>query len=118
MNMTQGQQISAAGGALLVLCLFLSWLDPFSGFESFTAFDVFLLITAAVAIGAALTGPGDTAIPGVTKSGAACLLGLTALVLVLWLLIFDWPDGADRGIGALLSIPATAAIAYGAFRAG
>lgn len=116
MNMSQSQQIAGAGGVVLVICLFLSWFDPFNGWESFTAFDIYLLITAGVAIGWAAMGSGDTSIPGVTRSGATCLLGATAFIIVLWVLLFDFPDGADRGIGILLSVPATAAIAYGGYR--
>ena len=39
-------------------------------------------------------------------------------MLVLWLLIFDFPAGDDRGAGILLSIVATAMIAYGGYTAG
>ncbi len=67
-----------------------------------------MLITAGVAIGAAVTGTGATSIPGVTKTGATALLGTVGLILVLWLVIFDFPEGVDRGIGILLAIPATA----------
>jgi hypothetical protein len=118
MNMTQGQQIAGAGGVLLVICLFLAWYDPLSGWESFSTFDVYLLITAGVAIAWAVLGEGPTNLTGVTRHGAAALLGVIGLVLLLWLLIFDWPDGVDRGIGALLAIPATGAIFYGASRGG
>jgi hypothetical protein len=116
--MTQGQQIAGAGGVLLVICLFLAWFDPLSGWESFNAFDVYLLITAAIAILWAVAGEGPTNLTGVTRHGAAALLGVIGLVLVLWVLIFDFPEGADRGIGILLAIPATGAIAYGASRGG
>lgn len=117
-RMSQGQQIALAGGVLLAICLFLPWFGDISGWEGQSSTDIYMAITAGVAIGAALTGPGATSIPGVTKSGATALLGGVALILVLWLVIFDFPDGADRGIGILLSIVATAAIAYGGYKAG
>jgi hypothetical protein len=117
-DMNQGQQIAAAGGVLLIISLFLAWFGDVNGWEGQSSTDIYMLITAVVAIGAAVTGTGATAIPGVTKAGATALLGIVALILVLWLVIFDFPEGVDRGIGILLAIPATAAIAYGGYRAG
>jgi hypothetical protein len=116
-RMNQGQQIAAAGGVLLLICLFLPWFGDVSGWEGQSTTDLYMLITAGVAIGAALRLGPDTAIPGVTRNGATALLGIIALVLVLWLVIFDFPEGADRGIGILLSVVATGAIAYGGYRA-
>jgi hypothetical protein len=116
--MNQAQQIAAAGGVLLFIFLFLPWFGDVSGWEGQTTTDVYMLITAGVAIGAAVTGTGATSIPGVTKAGATALLGIVALILLLWLTNFDVPDGVDRGIGLILSIPAAAAIAYGGFKAG
>jgi hypothetical protein len=119
MNMSQGQQIAGAGGVLLLICLFLPWFGDVNGWEGQSSTDIFMLITAGVAIAWAVTGSdGGTNLPGVTKSGATALLGSVALILVLWLVIFDFPDGADRGIGILLAVPATAAIFYGGYRAG
>jgi hypothetical protein len=117
-RMSQGQQIAAVGGVLLFICLFLPWFGDVSGWEGQSSTDIYMAITAGVAIGAAFAPGRDTAIPGVTRSGATALLGLVALALVLWLLIFDFPEGADRGAGILLSIVATAAIAYGGWRGG
>jgi hypothetical protein len=114
-RMSQGQQIAAAGGALLIICLFLPWFGDLSGWEGQSSTDIYLLITAVVAITAALGYGFAGNLPGVSPNGATALLGIVALVLVLWLVIFDFPEGADRGIGILLSIVATAAIAYGGY---
>jgi hypothetical protein len=116
-RMSQGEKLAVAGGVLLLIALFLPWFSDFSGWESLTATDIYLLITAGVAIGAAFAPGHDTAIPGVSRDGAAALLGLTSLVVLLWLLIFDWPEGADRGIGLILAIVATGLIAYGGYTA-
>lgn len=116
-RLSQGEKIAAAGGVLLLLALFLPWFSDFSGWESLTATDIYLLITAGVAIGAALAPGDDTAIPGVTRMGAAALLGIVSLIVLLWLLIFDWPDGADREIGIILAVVATGMIAYGGYTA-
>ena len=117
-RMSQGEKIAAVGGVLLFIFLFLPWFGDLSGWEGQSSTDIYMLITAVVAIAAALMPGNDTGIPGVTRTGAAALLGIVALVLVLWLLIFDYPEGADRGAGILLSIDATAAIAYGGWTAG
>lgn len=50
-------------------------------------------------------------------NGATFLLGAVATILVLWLLVFDFPDGADRGIGIILSLFAAAAVAVGGYMA-
>ena len=114
-RMSQGEKIAAAGGVLLLIALFLPWFSDFSGWESLTATDIYLFITAGVAIGAPLAPGNDTAIPGVTRTGGMTLLGGVSLVVLLWLLLFDWPDGADREIGSLLALISTGLIAYGGF---
>ena len=107
--MNQAQRIAAAGGVLLFIFLFLPWFGDVSGWEGQTTTDIYMLITAGVAVGAALTGTGPTSIPGVTKAGATALLGIVAVILLLWLILFGDFDGIDRGIGLILSIPAAAA---------
>ena len=52
--------------------------------------------------------------PDVTLIGAADLLGLVAIVLSGWLLLFDFPAGAGREIGAFLALIAAVTIAGGA----
>jgi len=123
MNTSQGSQgalIAGAGGALLILFLFLPWVGlngaSANGWEVMTIGDVFFLITGLVAIGAAL-GAGGALLPGLTLNGAATLLGGVATVLLLWLLIFDWPEGTSRQIWVFLALIAAAAIAYGAYSA-
>jgi hypothetical protein len=115
-RMSQGQQIAGGGGVLLIICLFLPWFGDVNGWEGQSTFDLYMLITAAVAIGAAVGLTFD--IPGITANGATALLGSIALVLVIWLTVFDFPEGADRGIGLILSIAATGMIAYGGFTSG
>ena len=122
-RMSQGQMIAAAAGVLLIIFLFLPWLgvegaDNLSGWQSSNTFDVFLLITAVVAIAAALTaGGGGIALPGVTMNGAAAVLGIVGTIVLLWLLIFDFPDGFDRKIGIFLALIAVAGIAFGSYSA-
>lgn len=111
-NMSNGDRIAGIGGLVLFISLFLTWTDPLSGWEANNTFDVFLFIVAVVAVLAAV----GMALPlaGVTMDGAAAVLGAVATVVLLWLIIFDWPDGIDRGIGVFVALIASAAIAYGA----
>jgi hypothetical protein len=111
--------IAGAGGVLLIVSLFLPWAEKggarLSGWELLTMADVFFLTAALCAIAAAITG-GRLGVfrPDVTLIGATDLLGVVATVLIGWFLIFDFPAGADRGIGAFLALIATVTIAGGA----
>ena len=114
-RMSDGERIAAVGGIVLFISLFLAWFGDVSGWEGQSTTDIYLLITAAAAIAAAV-GIG-LPLAGVTMDGAAALLGGIATVLLLWLIIFDFPDGVDRGIGIFLALIASIAIAYGGSRA-
>jgi hypothetical protein len=50
-------------------------------------------------------------------SAATFLLGVVAVILVIAFLTVDFPDGADRKIGAFIGLGAAVVIAYGGFRA-
>jgi uncharacterized membrane protein YidH (DUF202 family) len=107
------------GGILLVVSLFLPWASADgaerSGFELWTMADVFLLIAGLVAVAAAVTG-GRIGVfrPDVSLNGAADLLAVIASVLLAWLIIFDFPSGADREIGVFLALVGAMAAAGGA----
>ena len=77
--------------------------------------DVFFLIVGLVAIGMALTG-GRFGLfrPDLSLRGAADLLGVVATVLLAWLVIFDFPEGASRDIGVFLALIGAMAVAGGA----
>lgn len=116
---SQGALIAGAGGALLIIFLFLPWFSngaSASAWEAFTIGDIFLLFTGLVAIGAAV-GAGGALLPGLSLNGATTLLGGIATVLLLWLLIFDWPSGASREIWTFLALIAAGAIAFGGYTA-
>ena len=118
-NYGLGRLISGTGGALLIVSLFLPWTGAadvdLSGWELWTMGDVFLLIVGMVAIGMALTG-GRFGLfrPDLSLRGAADLLGVVATVLLAWVVFFDFPDGASRGIGAFLALIGAMAVAGGA----
>jgi hypothetical protein len=114
-----GQLICGTGGALLIVSLFLPWAGgaavDLSGWELWTMADIFLLIVGLVAIAMALTG-GRFGLfrPDLSLRGAADLLGVVATVLLTWLVIFDFPQGASREIGVFLALIGTMAVAGGA----
>ena len=114
-----GQLIAGAGGALLIVSLFLPWADAGgasqSGWELLTTADVFLLIAALFAIAAAITGGRVGFLrPDLSVNGATDLLGVVATMLIAWLIIFDFPAGASREIGVFVALIAAIAIAGGA----
>jgi hypothetical protein len=114
-----GQLVCGAGGTLLIVSLFPPWAgaadSDLSGWELWTMADVFLLIVGLAAIGTALTaGRFGLFRPDLSLSGAADLLGVVATVLLAWLVIFDFPEGASREIGVFLALIAAMAVAGGA----
>ena len=110
------------GGALLIGSLFMPWAGGRSGWELFTTTDVYFLIVGVVALAAAITG-GRWGLfrADVSLNGAADLLGIVAIVLIAWLLIFDFPDGSSRGAGVFVALAASMLISgaagdYGVMR--
>jgi drug/metabolite transporter (DMT)-like permease len=72
------------------------------------------LIVGLVAIAAALTwGRYGLFRPDLSMNGAADLLGLVATILLVWLILFDFPSGASREVGVFLALVAAIAIAGG-----
>jgi hypothetical protein len=113
-----GQRIAGIGGVLLFIFLFLPWFgeggQELSGWEGQSSTDVFMLITAVVAIAAGLAGPTGLLVPGLTLNGAAALLGAVATIQLVWLSFFD---GDGREYGMYLSLLAAIAIAVGGYLA-
>jgi hypothetical protein len=113
-----GQLLTGAGGVLLIVSLFLPWAGAGgtsrTGFELLTTGDVFLLIAGLVAIAAALTWERYGLFrPDLSMKGAADLLGVVTTILLIWLILFDFPPGASREVGVFLALLAAIAIAGG-----
>jgi hypothetical protein len=112
--------IAGVSGFLLFIFLFLPWVgaegvdESLSGWEANNPFDIVLLITAIVAIGAALGGGVE--LPGISINGATAVLGIVSAIAILWFLI-DYPEGLERKIGIFLSLLAAVGVAYGGFTA-
>jgi hypothetical protein len=115
-----GRLLAAGGGALLIASLFLPWADfpdgvSRNGWGVLTMSDVFFLIVGLFGVAAAVTGGRFGFFrPDVSLNGATDILGLIAAVLLGWLILFDFPSGADRQVGVYLALTAAVAITCGA----
>jgi uncharacterized membrane protein len=135
-RMTQGQLIAGIGAVVLLVAMFLPWIGTSgpslpagitvpSGVSTSSSeniwkgstLDVYLLITVIVAVIPALLALTDSAEEFSFVSAATFLLGVVAVILIAAYLTVDFPDGAERKIGAFIGAVAAIAIAYGGFRA-
>jgi hypothetical protein len=135
-RLSQGQMIAAVGAAALLVAMFLPWIGVSgpslptgvsvpSGVSTGTSeniwkgstLDVYLLITVIVAALPALLAITDSAEEFSFVSAAAFLLGVVGAILVIIWLTVDFPDGAERKIGAFIGLAAAIVIAIGGFRA-
>jgi hypothetical protein len=111
--------ITGAGGLLMLISLFLGWADvggvSFSGWETWTALDIFFLFVALFALAAALTG-GYIGLfrPDLSLNGAADLLGIVSIVILLWLILVEFQENADKEVGVYIALIAAIAISSGA----
>jgi hypothetical protein len=117
MRARQGRLVTGVGGLMLFGFLFLPWFGEAglseTGWEGQSSTDLYLLITAMVAVAAALPASRAMLLPGVTMSGAAALLGAVGSVLLVWLSFIDFPSGADRKVGVYLALVAALVITVG-----
>jgi hypothetical protein len=115
----RGRLIAGVGGLMLFGFLFLPWFGEAGlnsdGWEGQSSTDIFLLITAIVAVVAALPAGRAHLLPGVTMSGAAAVLGAVATIIMIWLSFIDFPSGADRKVGVYLALVAAIVITVGAY---
>ena len=135
-RLSQGQMIAAVGGIALLVAMFLPWVGVSgasipsgvsvpSGVAGSTSeniwkgstLDIYLLITAVAAILPALMAVSGSAEEFSFVSAATLLLGAVAVILVAAFLTVDFPDGAERKIGAFIGLGAALVIAVGGFRA-
>ena len=115
-----GRLLAGCGGALLIGSLFMPWSDSAaggsqSGWEVLTVSDVLFLITGLFGLAAAITGGRFGFFRrDLSLNGATDILGLIAGILLVWLIVFDWPSGESRKAGVYLAVVAAAAITTGA----
>lgn len=115
----QGRLVAGVGGVLLFIFLFLPWFGEAglnsNGWQGQSSTDIYLMITAVVAIASAVPVGRAVLFPGVTMGGAAGLLGGVATLVLIWLSFFDFPSGVDRKIGVYLALFAAIVIAIGGY---
>jgi hypothetical protein len=133
-RLSQGQVIAAVGGVVLLVATFLPWVGVSGpsvpsglpgGIDTSTSediwkglsLDIYLLITGVVALLPALMALTDSAEEFSFVSAATLLLGAVAVILVIAFLTVDFPDGAERKIGAFIGLGGAIVIAVGGFRA-
>jgi hypothetical protein len=133
-RLSLGKIIAAVGGIALLVAMFLPWIGTSGpslpaglpgGVDTSTSeniwkgssLDIYLLITGVVALLPALLALTDSAAEFSFVSAATLLLGTVAVILVIAFLTVDFPDGADRKIGAYVGLGAAIVIAIGGFRA-
>jgi hypothetical protein len=138
-RLSQGQMIAAIAGVALLVAMFLPWIgvsgpslpsgvtlppgvsgaagDTSENVWKGSTVDIYLLITVIVAVVPALLALTDSSEEFSFVSAATFLLGAVAVILVAAWLTIDFPDGAERKIGAFIGLAAAAAIAFGGFRA-
>jgi hypothetical protein len=118
-NPALGRLLAGLGGALLIASLFMAWSDAggatHDGWQTLSVWDVFLLVTGVCGIAAAVTGGRFGFFrPDLSFNGMTDIFGVMAATLIAWLILFDFPSGADREVGVYLALVGAAAVAAGA----
>jgi hypothetical protein len=136
-RLSQGQIIAAVGAVVLLVATFLPWIGvsgpsipagipvpqgistggTSENLWKGSTLDIYLAITAVVALLPALLAITDSAEEFSFVSAATFLLGVVGVILVIAYLTVDFPDGAERKIGAYIGLGAAIVIAIGGFRA-
>ena len=114
-----GRLLAGFGGALLIGSLFLPWSAAAGvaqdGWQTLRAWDVFLVITGASGIAAAITGGRFGFFrPDLSLNGMTDIFGVLAGILIAWLILFDFPSGANREVGLYVALLGAIAVATGA----
>jgi hypothetical protein len=114
-----GRLLAGCGGALLIGSLFMPWSGAAGitqdGWQTLSTWDVFLLITGVSGIAAAITGGRFGFFrPDLSLNAMTDIFGVMAGVLIAWLILVDFPSGADREVGLYLALVGATAVATGA----
>jgi|GEM_PF-1188887 len=109
--------IAGAGGACLISTLFLPWAGVEggnrTGWEFNTVAAVLFLVAGLLGIATAITGGQFGAgRPDLSLIAATDLLSTTSMLLLAWLIPFDFPEHSTRQPGAFGALISAAAIAF------
>jgi hypothetical protein len=136
-----GEMVAAAGGMVLLVCMFLPWfggertgrgatpvaVPTATGWESFGGvFDILIVVLAMVPIGIAVGRASDTLPPLPLEQGVLVVAGGVILLLVVAVRLIDPPGVIDvaipglevdrsRKLAAFMALVAAAAVAFGGF---
>ena len=114
-----GEWLAAAGGAVLVVSLFLPWYGllgiTISGFEALSVIDLLLAILALLALAlAVLQATQDSPAMPVAAGVLTATLGKLGVLLVLFRIVVEPESSAlEVEIGPWLALAATIAITAG-----
>ena len=109
--------IAGVGGASLMLALFLPWAGVQrvnrSGWEFNRVAAVLFLVAGVFGIATAITG-GQYGVgrPDLSLIAATDLLNTTSMLLLAWLIPFDFPEHATRQPGVYCALISAAATAF------
>ncbi|HWF71325.1 MAG TPA: hypothetical protein VG187_17490 [Mycobacterium sp.] len=109
--------IAGVGGAALILALFLPWAGVQgvnrTGWEFNSVAAVLFLVAGVFGIATAITG-GQYGVgrPDLSLIAATDLLNTTSMLLLAWLIPFDFPEHATRQPGVFGALIAAAATAF------
>lgn len=115
---TIGRLLAGFGGALLIASLFLAWSKgadgSLDGWQAASTWNVFLLITGACGVVAAITGGAFGFFrPDLSFNAMTDIFGVMASILLVWF-ILDAPSGMSREAGVYLALLGAALLATGA----
>jgi len=118
-NPALGRVLAGCGGALLIASLFIPWSkvagETRTGWETLSAWDVFVLITGVCGIVAALTGGRFGFFrPDLSFNAMTDIFGVVLTTLIAWFIWVDFPSGAGREVGLYLALAGAAVVATGA----
>lgn len=118
-NPAFGRVLAGIGGALLVASLFMPWSADAGvthhGWEALNTWDVFLAITGVCGIASAITGGRFGFFrPDLSFNGMTDIFGVVAAILIAWLLLADFPSGADPKAGVYAALTGALLVATGA----
>ena len=114
-----GRLLAGLGGVLLVASLFAPWAGTGGatedGWQALSVWDVFLTITGACGIAAAVTGGRFGFFrPDLSFNGMTDIFGVVAATLIAWFVLADFPSGVTREVGVYLALGGAVAVAIGA----
>jgi hypothetical protein len=118
-NPALGRLLAGLGGALLIASLFMPWSEVAgstrSGWETVSVWDVFVFLTGACGIVAALTGGRFGFFrPDLSFNATADIFSVMLAILIAWFTWFEFPSGASREVGCYLALAGAVAVMTGA----